>query len=202
MEAPRETIIAHAARLFAERGFEQTSLQDVASAVGVSKAAVYHYFRSKQVIYDEIVVGLLEGLHDYVEPLVREEPLVERRVATFMRAHAEYFEANYAGFVALLHGVSGIGAAVGSERQVAVRDRYEGLLRSLLSEGIAAGRFATDDVALTARGILSMLNWMSRWYKPGGPKRAAQVAEHYSRMVHDGLLLAPGAGGPQTDAPS
>lgn len=188
MDAPRATIISCAARLFAERGFEQTSLQDVAGAVGMSKAAVYHYFRSKQVIYDEIVVGLLEGLHERVEPKVLAETRPEERVAVFMRAHAEYFEENYVGFVTLLHGVSGIGAAVGSARQVAVRDRYELFLRKLIEEGIAAGVFVADDVVLTARGILSMLNWMSRWFKPGGSRRAVDVAEHYSRMVHHGLL--------------
>src|SRR5690349_12244108 len=99
MPAPRETILASAARLFGERGFEQTSLMDVARAVGVSKAAVYHYFQSKQVLYDEIVIGLLEGLADHVAERVRAEPDPAQRLKTFMLAHADYFDQNYTAFV-------------------------------------------------------------------------------------------------------
>lgn len=187
MEAPREFILANAARLFAEKGFEQTSLQDVAKAVGVSKAAVYHYFQSKQAIYDEIVVGLLERLFEYVRERVESEDLAEQKLAIFMRSHAEYFEANYVAFVTLLHAVGGIGAELRSGRQIVVRDQYEMLLRDVLGEGVSTGRFVIDDIAICARGILSMLNWMSRWYRPGGAKSAVEIVQQYYRMLYQGL---------------
>lgn len=187
MEAPRETILAFAARLFAEKGFEQTSLQDVARAVGISKAAVYHYFQSKQVIYDEIVVGLLEGLHEYVQEKLDSNPIADERLSIFMRSHAEYFERNYIAFVTLLHGVGGIGTDARSGRQVVVRDQYEMLLRDLLAEEVSKGRLFVADVAICTRAILSMLNWMSRWYKPGGGKGAVEIAEQYYAMLYQGL---------------
>lgn len=187
IEDGRATILAHAARLFAEYGFEQTSLQEVGRSVGVSKAAVYHYFRSKQEIYDEIVIGLLQGLYDHVKTAVGETQSGGEPIATFMRAHAGYFESNFEAFATLLHGVGGLRAQARSERQIKVRDQYELFLRELLSQAAAAGQLKVDDAALTAKAILSMLNWMSRWYKPGGPRSAAEIAVQYYSMLYGGL---------------
>lgn len=185
--APRETILDHAARLFAEKGYEQTSLNDVAKSVGLSKAAVYHYFPTKQVIYDEIVVSLLGGLCDVVGAAVEAQRDPARKLATFMRAHAAYFEQNYLGFVTVLHGVSGIGTEVKSERQIAVRDRYEQLLKAVLVEAKEEGHLAIPDIALCGKAVLSMLNWLSRWYRPGGPKTAVEIVDTYYAMLFAGL---------------
>lgn len=187
MDAPRQTIQSAAARLFAEKGFEQTSLQDVADAVGVTKAAVYHYFQSKQVIYDEIVVYLLDGLYDHVHAKITSDELPRDKLKIFMTSHAEYFETHYIAFVALFHGTSGIARNARSDRQLETRDRYEALLRGLLSEGASTGCFAIDDIAICAKGILSMLNWMSRWYKPDGRQHAAAIALSYYEIIYRGV---------------
>lgn len=185
MEAPRETILAHASRLFAEKGFDQTSLNDIARSVGVSKAAVYHYFPSKNALYEEIIVGLLDGLHDFVRDSIGEIEPAEERLARFMRAHATYFERNYTAFATLLHGVGGVGPKGG--REIEVRDRFEASLRRLLADGVASGRFRISEVPIAAKGILSMINWMVRWYRPGGEKAAADIADIYFAMIYDGI---------------
>lgn len=187
IDSARTTILAHATRLFAEHGFEQTTLQEVGSSVGLSKAAVYHYFESKQDMYDEIVVGLLDGLFSHVKKAVSGAPIGEDTIAIFMRAHAAYFEENLEGFVTLFHGVGGLQAQQRSARQIKIRDKYEKLLRDLLAQAAASGRLRIDDVALTAKGILSMLNWMSRWYKPGGRQSAVEIAEQYYLILYRGL---------------
>lgn len=186
MPLPRQTILARASRLFAESGYERTSLKDVAQAVGLSKAAIYHYFATKQEIYEAIVETLLSELHDYVASQVDLQIDHPSRLKAFMMAHADYFERHYAEFITLLHGVSGIGNPQ-TPRQIEVRDRYEGLLRGLLAEGETAGAFSGCNVADTARAILSMLNWMSRWFDPKGPKRAAILAADFFEVFYCGL---------------
>ena len=185
MDAPRETILAHAATLFAENGFELTSLNDIARSVGVSKAAVYHYFSSKQALYEEIIVGLLDGLHEFVTEAIGAGGSAEERLALFMRAHATYFENNYTAFATLLHGVGGVGPKGG--REIEVRDRYEAVLRGLLRQGISDGRFQMEDVGIGAKGILAVINWMVRWYKPDGQKTAAEIADIYFAMIYKGI---------------
>lgn len=186
IDMPRETILAHSSRLFAETGYERTSLNDVARSVGLSKAAVYHYFPTKQAIYEAIVANLLRRLHDHVAAAVAQADGHGARLRAFMLAHAAYFEAHHTEFVTLLHGVSGIGTAQ-TDPQRAVRDGYESLLRRLLTEGVADGAFVTRDVNVTALAILSMLNWMSRWFDPKGARRATDFAQDYFENCHNGL---------------
>ena len=173
--APRETILASAAKLFAQRGFEGTSLQDVAAAVGISKAAVYHYFPTKQVIYDEIVIDLLTRLRAHVTNHLDREATFGEQLRQLMTAHAEFFEQNYTEFVTLLHGFGGLSREVATG-QVMVRDEYEKVVRKLMTDAKASGALTLDDPAIAARAVLSMLNWMARWYRPGGRLRARDFA--------------------------
>lgn len=185
MDAPRETILAHAARLFAQHGYEGTSLQQVAAAVGITKAAIYHYFPTKQVMYEAIVIDLLDRLDIQVRGCVDATDHAGR-LRQVMIGHAEFFEANYTEFVTLLHGVSGLSRVI-SESEASVRDRYENFVREVVANGIEAGAFTQGEVKVIARACLSLLNWMSRWYRPGGALRARAFAEDYFEMIYLGL---------------
>lgn len=188
MAAPRETIMRAASDLFAQGGFAQTSLMDIAAAVGLSKAAVYHYFPTKQVLYDAIVVDLLQRLHDHVAGAlpVETEP-VGIRLRAAMRGHAEFFEKNFAEYVTLLHGFGGLNRVV-SDDERAIRKRYETMFRAIISKGIADGAIRTSDAAVIARGALSMLNWMTRWFDPKGKRRAVDFADDYFDLLAHGIL--------------
>ena len=188
MDAPRETILRVASNLFAHGGFAATSLMDIASAVGVSKAAVYHYFPTKQVIYEAIVTDLLQRLHDHVAAALppESEPAAQRLQAA-MRAHAEFFESNYTEYVTLLHGFGGLNRVVSDEER-AIRKQYESLFRGIVSSGIASGAFREANAAVVALGALSMLNWMTRWFDPKGARRAVEFADDYFDMLAHGIL--------------
>src|SRR5690606_8087433 len=92
LDAPRETILRAATMLFAGRGYTETSLMDIAQAVGLSKAAVYHYFPTKQVIYEAIVVDLLQRLCAHVEgSIAGAPPSTAERLRRMMHSHAAFF---------------------------------------------------------------------------------------------------------------
>ena len=89
----------------------------------------------------------------------------------------------------MLIGFGGIRELNRRARAVALRDSYEELLRDVIKAGIEAGEFRKADPVIAARAILSMLNWMARWYKPGGPKRAREFAQEYARLIMQGLCV-------------
>ena len=187
MPAPRATILDAAAKLFAAHGFEGASLNDVAQAVGVTKAAVYHYFPTKKDIFDEMMVDLLERQYVAVGTEVNLAENPPEKLKAFMRAQAEFLEANHAAFVVMLHGFGGIEKNHWTQQQLALRDRYEKLLRALLADGQASGAFAVDDVATAARAVLSLMNWMVRWFRPDGKTRASDFALQYYALIVSGL---------------
>ncbi|WP_028354564.1 MULTISPECIES: TetR/AcrR family transcriptional regulator [Bordetella] len=186
LEAPRERILEEAARLFARCGYESSSVADLAAAIGVSKAAIYHYYTTKQDIYDAIILDVLSGMTAAVSQAVAQAPSAVERLRSFMLAHARYFEDHHAQFVTMLVGYSGM-AITEREDAARLRDGYERLLRDIIAGGIASGEFRALDVAATGRAVLSMLNWMARWYQPGGPQTAEAIAAGYFDLLSGGL---------------
>ncbi|UAN01815.1 TetR/AcrR family transcriptional regulator [Achromobacter mucicolens] len=186
LAAPRERILEEAAKLFARSGYDGSSISDLAAAIGVSKAAIYHYYPTKQDIYDAIILEVLEGLTQTVGRDVAGAVGGVARLRAFMVGHARYFEQHHAQFVTMLIGYSGMAL---SEREDAarLRDSYEKLLREVIAQGVADGAFRALDVAATGRAVLSMLNWMVRWYKPGQGDSAETIADGYFDLLVGGM---------------
>lgn len=189
VDNPQARIIDAAAELFAEKGYETSSLGDLAAAMGVSKAAIYHYFATKQGIYDAIIIKTLEGLVQAIEREVAGQTSTPAKLRSLMTAHARYFEEHRAGFVAMLVGFSGMTNTEFKDEAMRLRDTYEQLLRNIISEGVADGAFRSVDSVTTARAVLSLLNWMVRWFKPGAGMSAEQIALDYYELLVGGLLL-------------
>jgi TetR/AcrR family transcriptional regulator, cholesterol catabolism regulator len=183
----RERVIACAAELFAREGFENVGMGRLADAVGISKAGVYHYFRAKREILDTIIITTLDGLMETVAAATDEVTRPRERFIAFITAHAAYFEANYWAFTTMLVGFGGLGSRATREAAVEQRDRYEGLLRQILQEGVDSGDFRAVHIPTASRAALSMLNWMARWFDPSGPERATDVAASYAELLLDGL---------------
>ena len=106
--------------LFAHSGYDGSSVADLAAALGVSKAAIYHYFTTKQDIYDAIILAVLEGLTRHVGQALDQAASPAERLRAFMLGHARYFERHHAEFVTMLIGYSGMALP---EREDAARLR-------------------------------------------------------------------------------
>lgn len=191
MENPRGRILDEAATLFARYGYDGASLGMLAEAVGVTKAAIYHYFPNKRDIYEAVIVRMLRELSEHVAAAIAGQEDARLALRTFMLAHAEYFEANLDGFATMLVGFGGMKNRNLLAEAQTLRADYEASLRAIIARGIDQGHFRPADPATAGRAILSMLNWMVRWYRPGGPRRAADFAQEYSDLFMSGLLATP-----------
>ena len=183
----RSRILESSARLFAHQGFEGTSLHEIADEVSLSKATIYHYFSGKDEIYSEIILDTLERLLPFVKEAIERKDTPRLRLVAAMEAHAQFFEDNFWGFTAMLIGFGGIRELNRRARAVELRDNYEAIFRDIIKAGIKSGEFRQVDPAVSSRAALSMLNWMARWYKPGGPKRAREFAQEYAYLIMQGL---------------
>ncbi|OYW57564.1 MAG: TetR family transcriptional regulator [Rhizobiales bacterium 35-68-8] len=187
VDDPRAEILREAARLFAQKGYAESSLNELAAAMKYSKGAIYNYFASKQEIYDAIIIATLKALYDSAASAVNPDDPAPERLRQFMMAHARCLEANYHAFVTMLVGYSGMANAALKDDALKLRDAHEGLLRQIISEGIADGTFRPVDVAMTGRAVLSLLSWMARWFRPDGPKSGEEIAADYYDLIVKGL---------------
>lgn len=187
----RERILRSAAALFRQRGFNGTSMQDLAEAVGITKSSLYHHFPSKQALLSEI----LSNTVDRVTPAVREiaesgRPACDRLRLAVARHVVELIRDrdNVACFIEE-------GRFLAPERMsayVAKRDRYEQYFRRIVADGIAAGEFRVADVRLASLAILGMCNWVARWYRPDGDFAPEEIAAHFGDMAVLGLVARGG----------
>jgi AcrR family transcriptional regulator len=186
-ENQRERIMHEAAMLFGRSGFDASSLSDLSVETGISKAGIYHYFKTKQDVYDAIIIKTLRELCDYVSAAVESVAKPQEKLLAFMTAHADFFERNYWAFRCMLVSFSGMAAPDPLHEAVALRESYEHLLRGIIADGVRQGDFRSVDPAATGRAVLSMLNWMARWFQPGGPKTAREIAHEYDDLLFHGL---------------
>lgn len=187
VDNPRQRILDEAAKLFAEKGYETSSLSELAAAMGISKAAVYHYFDTKQQIYDAIIIDTLGGMVSAVDDAIAGETGAANKLKRFMTAHARYFEEHRYGFVVMLVGFSGMASSEFRAEAMALRDGYERQLRGIIEEGISSGTFRNVDVVMTGRAVLSLLSWMVRWFKPDGKATAEELVLEYFDLLLGGL---------------
>ena len=173
--------------LFGRSGFDASSLSDLSVETGISKAGIYHYFKTKQDVYDAIILQTLRGLFDYVSAAVASAAQPQEKLLAFMTAHADFFERNYWAFRCMLVSYTGMAAPEPLHEAVTLREGYEHMLRGIIAEGVRQGDFRAVDPAATGRAVLSMLNWMARWFQPGGPKTAREIAQEYEDLLVHGL---------------
>lgn len=175
------------ARLFAEKGFEATSMRDISTAAGVSKALLYHHFSSKDDIYARISFSATQHLYSFVAARVPEEASASDKVRAFMIAAATFFAEHRSAWVAASNAFWSDPDRHRMELRIARRRQFEQQLRDLISEGIAAGEFSDVDPATTGRLILSGINWMHRWLDPEKEYTAQEVANQYADILLNGI---------------
>lgn len=177
-----------AARIIATIGYEQCSLGDIASALDLTRPALYHYFATKQQIFTEIAITAIAGMYEHVAVALDESAPYKQQLQTLMIAHAEYFEANYWLVNATIAGYAGI-----TRRELerideieGLRTRYEKLLHRVLRGGVKSGEFRKLDIKATGRSVYQVLN-ITRWYRPGGSQTAVDVAKANFDLLVGGL---------------
>lgn len=187
MDDMRGHILDTAARVFARRGYDGSALSELAEACNMTKPAIYHYYRSKQEILDALIIRTLDRLLRGAREALSEPGDAAGDLKRLMLAHGRFFEENFHAFSAMLAGFGGMGGRTQGEDAKRIRAEYEGLFRAVIARGVAEGAFREVDVSSAARAVLSLLNWMGRWFQPGGERRAESFALEYYEMFVGGL---------------
>lgn len=181
----REQILAVSAHVFNQRGYRGTTLDDIARALGVTKAALYYHVKSKEQILflcHQLALDIaMEGFRRAKAlPLPPDEQL---RIALthYIEAMADQLK----GTVVLLE--QGALSPRLHARIVAKRDEYERTLRGVIAEGIEAGAFMPCDPKIVGFALLGAVHWIPKWYSPTGSRSAGEIAAQFADYLVRGL---------------
>lgn len=186
----REAVLRTAIELFNQRGYDATSVSDLAAELGVTKSAVYHHYASKEALLAAALDDALEGLSSAVEAAATAsdgEPSAVRLRAT-VEAAVRILAGHLPAVTLLLRvrGNSDIERAA-LERRRHIDDRLSALVRRAADEGDLRGDVDPD---LISRLIFGMVNSLVDWYRPGGPLGEDALAATISTVLFEGLQPA------------
>ncbi|MFF5988558.1 TetR family transcriptional regulator [Prauserella flavalba] len=179
-----------ATRLFAERGFAGTSLQDIADAIGITRPALYYYVKSKDELLAKLVTEVTNGPLDELRKLIAGgdlDPVAQLRaiVEIIVRRRAT----QPARFRLLIRSE----AELPEELTSAYDDSRRAVLKTIaevIEDGIRAGLFRPVDARVAALGVLGMCNWVAWWFHPDGRDNADDVTEQLADMAIAALRRA------------
>lgn len=186
----RDEILVAAAGIISEKGFDATSMQDIASAVCLQKASLYHHFSSKQEILLALLDHALVLLTDRLEEVrsTSNNPAEKLRQAMVTYLSVIGAQQNLASILLLEYRSLEPDMR---KQHVFRRDRFEHIWRELIDDGIKAGIFQCEDSSLAGRAILGTLNWAVTWYRQDGPSSAEDIADQFADLLLNGLQVRP-----------
>jgi len=184
----RDELLELAAAMFAERGLRATTVRDIADSAGILSGSLYHHFKSKEQMVEEVLRDFLDWLFGRYQEIVEGETDPLKRVEGLFMASFEAIEDRHAQVVIYQDEAKRLSSlpqfAFVDERNREQRTMWVNVLK----QGVAEGCFSADlDVDLVYRFIRDT-TWVSvRWYQPGGPLTAEQVGRQYLAIVLGGI---------------
>jgi AcrR family transcriptional regulator len=182
----RDDILIAAAQVFRQKGFHGASMADIAEAVNLQKASLYHHVSSKQEILFELLNRALEMLTEGMAAVMALNAPADEKLRLAMRSYLQVMTDNLDVTAVLLMEHRSLSEELHA-RHIPIRDHFEGLWRDLIRDGNEAGIFACADLPMTVRGLLGVLNWTITWYRPNGSLSPEQIADHFSAMFLEGI---------------
>jgi AcrR family transcriptional regulator len=184
----REQILEAAAQIISQKGFHAASMQDIAEAVNLQKASLYHHISSKQEILFALLDQALDLLIERISKIFAQELSADEKLCQGMRVYLGSLAEHADLAVVLLLEHRSLEPEY-RDRHISRRDRFEGLWRDLVREGITKGIFRETDPALTARALLGIMNWTITWYHPDGPLPVEAISDQFASLFLDGLRV-------------
>jgi TetR/AcrR family transcriptional regulator, cholesterol catabolism regulator len=186
---PRQEILRTAARLFHQRGYDATSMNDVAAALKLSKGGLYHHFQSKDEILFNIMSDAMNITEDRVINVVRRVEGAQERLRTLIRLHIEVvLGAADREITVMLHENHPLPPAL--RRKINGRKKdYVHFVENLISDvqrQRGSSPVATPRAAAFA--LLGMINWIYQWYRPEGSLNGEAIVRQFTEIFFRGAV--------------
>jgi AcrR family transcriptional regulator len=175
-----------AAQIILQKGYDATSVSDIAQALGITKAGLYHYIHGKtQLLFDIMQYGLNELDREVAQP-AKKIADAQTRLRFMISMHARIVTRGNGAVTILVDEARALTPA--QNRKITRRKReYLDFLKATLQEMKDARKLRDVNVTVTAFSLLGMINWLSRWYHADGALNEQQIAEAIVDIALNGL---------------
>jgi AcrR family transcriptional regulator len=184
----RDHLVKLAAELFARKGFQATTVREIADEAGILSGSLYHHFDSKETIVDEVLSTFLDDLIARYRAAVDTSADARTVLSEMVRIGFGTLEPHRAAITVMQNDWNYLRQFERFNYLVKAEDEVEQIWVTQIKAGQAAGLFRSDvDPKLTYRMIRDTIWVAVRWFRPGGRLNTAGLAEHYITVLFDGL---------------
>ena len=170
-----------------EKGYEGTSMNDIAEAAGLTKAGIYHYIRGKEELLFEIMTYAMDNLDQRIVAPAQEVDDPEGRLRKIVECHTKSLIEGVGAITIVLEEMPALTAA--HRRIIKARKRgYFDFIRQTLLDLEKQGKLREVSPTTAAFSLLGMILWISRWYRRDGKLSADQVLRDYMEIATNGVL--------------
>jgi len=181
-----DQLLESATRLFKEKGYHNTSMQDLADALDLQKGSLYYYIDSKEELLRRLLERATSFLALQIDEIYATDLPPREKLRWALQNHGETMMEHLDLVAVYLQEYRNLPPERLSEA-LAVRKHYEQVLMQILEDGIASGEFRPVNVKMAVLGLLGMLNWTHQWFSPDGEFSAQEVAAMLANLALDGL---------------
>ncbi len=201
----RDDIITAAAEVLRQKGYEATTMKDIAAQVNLTAASLYHHFDNKDALLLAVLEGGLDLVIGQIEPIVHSQRAHADKLSEMIRLHIAGVASNTAVGAAMVFEVRPLltqarlprGARARAAYQqrrdsfFARRDYFESLFRDVVQAGIDAGAFYPVDVPIFVKTLLGAQNWVGVWFREGGRLDGDTIARIMAATFLRALVKTP-----------
>jgi AcrR family transcriptional regulator len=188
-EVKRDAVIRAAARAFHQRGFHNTSLDDIAAALDVTKPTIYYYVTSKEELLFQCFRAGLERIRVACREERRSDTPARDRLNQVLRRYAEAIASEF-GWCMVRVEDHDLSPAM-SRKVKALKSEIDQVMRRLIREGILDGSIQKCDAKMTAFALAGALNWIAHWFHEDQSMSATEIADAFVAVFENGLKPRP-----------
>ena len=174
-ESRADQLLETATLLFKEKGYHNTSMQDLADALGMQKGSLYYYIDSKEELLRELLEQATSILGAHIDEIYAADLSASEKLRRALENHGQAIMDHLNLVTVYLQEYRSLPPERLEEVLVA-REHYEERLMQILQDGITSGEFNPVDVKMTVFGFLGMLNWTHQWFSPEGELTSEEIA--------------------------
>jgi len=188
----RDELLRIAARLFAERGFKNTTVRDIADAAGILSGSLYHHFDSKESMVDELLDTFQTELWEQYDAITDSDRSPRAKLEAVVRASFDAIDHHHSEVAIFQNDAAYLTTTFERFAYLDQRNnKFRRLWIGLLEAGVASGELRADlDVELVYRFLRDTVWVAVRWYRPGGGLSHEAIADQYLTILLDGIADA------------
>jgi len=186
-ESRRDQILKTATKIFCEKTYHGTTLQEIASAVGMLKGSLYYYITSKEKLLADIILDALQTLNEDLLRVENADLTPVERLKQVVREHVK-FNAKYREVGTLFLTERNVISSLDEmDKMMQIFERRDKLIARTLREAIEAGVYRPVDIRITSLAIVGLCNSVLFWYRPSGRFSDDEISNTFFELLHQGL---------------